>query len=35
MDKETCCKSYKTIKGRCYTCPENKDPDEDDYWKKK
>ena len=31
--KETCCESYKTPKGRCYTCPENrtKDPDEDDY----
>jgi hypothetical protein len=32
--KETCCKSYLTPKGRCYTCPFNndKDPDyEDDY----
>jgi len=29
--KITCCKSYLTPKGRCYTCPEqqNKDPDED------
>jgi hypothetical protein len=32
--KETCCKSYLTPKGRCYTCPFNKDKDpdyEDDY----
>ena len=32
--KDVCCESYKTPKGRCYTCPENryKDPDyEDDY----
>ena len=30
--KETCCESYKTPKGRCYTCPENrpKDPDEEE-----
>jgi len=28
--KETCCQSYLTPKGRCYTCPEQqeeKDPD--------
>ncbi len=30
--KETCCESFKTPKGRCYTCPqtpEYKDPDEE------
>ena len=29
--KETCCKSYLTSKGRCYSCPEQnlKDPDEE------
>ena len=31
--KETCCESYRTPKGRCYSCPENrnKDPDEEEY----
>ncbi len=34
----SCCRSYLTPKGRCYTCPEleeeldlEKDPDEEDY----
>jgi len=30
----SCCKSYATPKGRCYTCPEQdeeKDPDEELY----
>ena len=27
--KETCCESYRTPKGRCYTCPEQKDIDPD------
>lgn len=31
--KEACCASYRTPKGRCYTCPENseQDPDDDNY----
>ncbi|HLC81856.1 MAG TPA: hypothetical protein VJH68_04320 [Candidatus Nanoarchaeia archaeon] len=28
--KETCCQSYLTPKGRCYTCPENRDKDPDE-----
>jgi len=35
----SCCKSYLTPKGRCYTCPEleeglgtDKDPDEEEEW---
>ena len=32
----SCCRSYLTPKGRCYTCPEmdefeQKDPDEEEY----
>lgn len=29
----SCCKSYMTPKGRCYTCPEQneRDPDEEIY----
>lgn len=30
----SCCKSYTTPKGRCYTCPEQeeeRDPDEETY----
>jgi hypothetical protein len=32
--KITCCKSYATPKGRCYTCPEediDKDPDAEEW----